>query len=116
MNSHVPTIDLDPAVHGALLRLLKSETQSRPKTRERALPEQRQQPVETPDLEPQQAECCQDTRPWSEIPIIEMLPAEYRAEAQVILDHNPSAGRILEACKAGCFDCWTAMERLNIAL
>jgi hypothetical protein len=56
----------------------------------------------------------QDTRTWEEIPLIEMLPAEYRAEAEKILAKDPRKARILEMCKLGAFDCWEAMERLGI--
>lgn len=65
-------------------------------------------------LDPTRGEYQEDTRPWSEIPLIEMLPAEYRVEAEEILAKNPNKARILEMCKLGVFDCWTAMERLGI--
>ncbi|MGO9116438.1 MAG: hypothetical protein ACLQPD_02380 [Desulfomonilaceae bacterium] len=67
-------------------------------------------------LEPARVAYKKPLRPWSEVPLIEMLPAEYRAEAQKILAKNPSKARILEMGKLGVFDCWTAMERLEIIL
>ena len=53
-------------------------------------------------------------RPWSELPLIEMLPANYRDEAQRILDQDPNVIHILSLCNAGAIDCWEAMRRLGM--
>ncbi|MEI7451194.1 MAG: hypothetical protein WCJ75_16410 [Desulfomonile sp.] len=49
-------------------------------------------------------------RNWSEIGPIEMVPIGRRTEIKQIINRNPDLVRILESCKAGLFDCWTAME------
>ncbi len=67
-------------------------------------------------LEPARQAYKKPLRSWSKVPLIEMLPAAYRAEAQEILAKNPNTARILEMYKLGVLGCWTALERLGIGL
>ncbi len=55
-------------------------------------------------------------RSWAEVPLIEMLPAEYRPAAQEIVGRDPNAYRILEDCKAGLYDAFEALERMGLGL
>ncbi|MFZ5868562.1 MAG: hypothetical protein ACOYXY_21940 [Thermodesulfobacteriota bacterium] len=54
------------------------------------------------------------TTPWSEAPLIEMLPVSRRAEAQEIIDSDPAMIDVLRECKWGLHDCWTCLERLGL--
>jgi hypothetical protein len=72
------------------------------------------QEPETLDSEPERLDHNQDLRPWSEVPLIEMLPIKYRPAAQKILAEDPGASIILRDCKLGVSDCWEAMDRLGI--
>ncbi len=53
-------------------------------------------------------------REWFDEPLIEMVPAEYRPEMQVILACNPKAMTVLRDCKLGVIDCWQALDRLRV--
>src|SRR5208283_5139518 len=55
-----------------------------------------------------------EPRPWSEVPLIEMVPLQYRAAVAEIVERNPNARHILEQCKWGVMDCWQAMEKLGV--
>lgn len=46
-------------------------------------------------LEPTREEYQEDKRPWPEVPLIEMVPVEYRAEAQELV--NPINIKILKS-------------------
>ena len=69
---------------------------------------------ETPQAEPEQVEPPRCRRPWSEVPLIEMVPAEYRPQVQEVLAEDAAKIQILETCKLGIIDCWEALERLGI--
>jgi hypothetical protein len=111
MNFKPSAQDLDPVVHGALLRLIRGQPEEFPGASEDY---SLQHPEETPDFQPERIQSPPCRQPWSEIPVIEMLPAEYRAEAQRILESDPNARMILEYCKTGVLDCWEALNRLGI--
>ena len=109
MNFQLPVKDLVPVVHGALLRLIKGQREEVPEASENEL---LQNPQETPGPELEQVRPLQSRRPWSGVPLIEMVPLEYRPRVAEILKRDSNACYIIEARKLGVIDCWEAIERL----
>jgi hypothetical protein len=53
-------------------------------------------------------------RQWRDMDLIDLLPAGRRAEAAAILEADPNSRQILELCKWGVYDCFTAMAKLGL--
>ena len=54
------------------------------------------------------------TRQWRDMDLIDLLPAGRRAEAGAILEADPNKRQILELCRWGVYDCFTAMAKLGL--
>jgi hypothetical protein len=77
---------------------------------------QTQDEPQSSDIEEAEELVAPVVRLWKDVPLIEMLPADYRDRAQGILDSDPNASHILETCKMGVIDCWEALRRLGIPI
>ena len=54
------------------------------------------------------------TLQWRTLDLFTMLPLNRRAEAGAILEADPNKRQILELCRWGVYDCFTAMAKLGL--